>query len=195
MIHSKAIVETDDIGSGTNVWAFAHIMKGAAVGSNTNVADNCFIEGGATVGSNVTLKNNVCVWDGVTIEDDVFVGPSVTFTNDRYPRSPRMEAAKQRYESRMWLAKTRVARGCAIGAAATICPGIVLGAYSVIGAGAVVTTDVPPFSLVLGNPARKVADVCMCGQKLAGTYDSADCAHCGQSATTRISAIDNLVSS
>ena len=191
MIHAKAIVESEDIGEGTNIWAYAHVMPGARVGSNSNVADNVFIEGGAVVGSNVTLKNNVCVWDGVTIEDDVFVGPSVTFTNDRHPRSPRMDHARARYADRGWLSETRVGRGCAIGAAATICPGIELGAYSVIGAGAVVTKNVAPFSLVLGNPARKVGDVCMCGQSLDGPFDEATCLKCGQTASDRRAHLSN----
>lgn len=189
MIHSKAIVESTEIGEGTNVWAYAHVMPGARIGCNSNIADHVFVEGGASIGNNVTLKNNVCVWDGVKIEDDVFVGPSVTFTNDRHPRSPRMEHARIRYSSRDWLSETVVHRGCAIGAAATICPGIELGAFSVIGAGAVVTKNVAPFSLVLGTPAKKVGDVCMCGRPLNGCFDQSTCAHCGQTASDRLAAI------
>ena len=106
--HPAALVETDDIGAGTRVWAFAHVMRGARVGSNCNVGDHAFVEAGAVVGNNVTLKNNVCVWAGVTLEDDVFVGPNATFTNDRYPRSPRMPEAAARYETpERWLSPHR----------------------------------------------------------------------------------------
>ena len=98
MIHPKALVDdADAIGSGTNVWAFAHVMAGARVGHHCNIGDHAFVETGAIVGNNVTLKNHVLIWEGITIEDDVFVGPGVIFTNDRFPRSPRMSSAKQRY--------------------------------------------------------------------------------------------------
>jgi UDP-2-acetamido-3-amino-2,3-dideoxy-glucuronate N-acetyltransferase len=193
-IHSHAIVETEDIGEGTCIWAFAHVLRGAQIGSNVNIGDHTFVEGGAVIGNNVTVKNQVCVWEGITIEDDVFVGPRVTFTNDRYPRSPRMEAVRTRYSSRQnWLSTTRVRTGCSIGAAATICPGVELGPYSVIGAGSVVTHNVPAFALMLGSPARHRGDVCTCGKPLEGTFDKSNCVDCGESGAERVAKLANLV--
>jgi UDP-2-acetamido-3-amino-2,3-dideoxy-glucuronate N-acetyltransferase len=161
-------------------------MAGARIGENCNLGDHTFVESGAVAGDNVTLKNNVCVWAGVTLEDDVFVGPNAAFTNDRNPRSPRMPQVRKRYERPdHWLETTVVERGATIGANATILPGIRLGRYCLVAAGAVVTTDVPPFALMVGSPARRVADVCRCGQKLEGGYDTATCFHCGETPQLR----------
>lgn len=193
MIHPTALVETEHIGNSTHVWAFAHVMSGARVGNHVNIGDHAFVEGGAVIGDRVTLKNRVCVWDGVTIEDDVFIGPGVTFTNDKHPRSPRMEKARARYALRTsWLVPTLVRRGCSIGAAATILPGIELGAYSMIGAGALVTQDVPPYALICGSPAKHLADVCGCGQKLPGLFDQTTCSHCGESPAERQAILQQL---
>jgi len=179
-IHPTALVESNDIGVDTNVWAMVHIMPGVRIGRGCNIGDHAFLETGAVVGNQVTIKNQVLIWEGITIEDDVFVGPRVTFTNDRYPRSPRMPQVRTRYQSKDgWLERTIVRRGCAIGAGAVLCPGIELGAYSVIAAGAVVTKDVPAFTLVRGNPARAATDVCVCGQPLAGPWRIAGCGKCG----------------
>jgi UDP-2-acetamido-3-amino-2,3-dideoxy-glucuronate N-acetyltransferase len=187
MIHPNALVDDlSAIGPDTNIWAFAHVMAGARVGNHCNIGDHAFVESGAVVGDNVTLKNGVLVWDGITIEDDVFVGPGVSFSNDRFPRAARAPNAKQRYaEKSNWLESTLVQQGCSIGARATICPGVKLGRYSMIGAGSVVTSDVEPFSLVIGSPARRVNDVCSCGQKLAGYYLEADCLACGETVAQR----------
>lgn len=193
MIHPTAIVETDNIGPSTNVWAYAHIMSGAIVGDRVNIGDHAFVESGATVGNNVTIKNGVCIWEGVSIDDDAFVGPNVTFTNDRFPRSPRMPGSLARYAHKeTWLAHTQVQRGCSIGAGAIICPGVTLGPYSMIAAGAVVTKDVQPFSLVVGSPARSVAAVCVCGAKLSTAFDDAVCLQCGQTGSERLKALDFL---
>lgn len=184
--HPLSLVESDQIGVNTRIWAFAHVMAGARLGANVNVGDHAYIEGGAVIGDNVTIKNQVCIWDGVTIEDDCFIGPRVTFTNDRHPRSPRMPEVANRYASpESWLCKTVVRRGCAIGAGAIICPGIILGAYSMIAAGAVVTRDVAPFALVIGSPAKHTADVCVCGQRLAGSFQQTTCTHCGEDCRQR----------
>ena len=186
-VHPTAIVEGAQIGAGTRVWAYAHILPSAQVGTNCNVADHVFIEGGAVVGNNVTLKNNVCVWDGITIDDDVFVGPNVSFTNDRFPRSPRMPQMHERYScTENWLSPTRVGAGCTIGANATILPGVRLGAYSFIAAGANVTGDVPAFALVMGSPGRAIGQVCRCGRRLAGSHREATCDYCGETPEQRI---------
>lgn len=187
MIHPTALVDdADAIGPDTNVWAYAHVMAGACVGDHCNIGDHAFVEAGAVVGNNVTLKNHVLIWEGITIEDDVFVGPGVIFTNDQFPRSRRMPGAKQRYAQKSnWLLSTVVRHGCSIGAAATICPGITLGNYSMVAAGSVVTKDVDPYALVVGSPARRSHYVCSCGQKLAGHFLRTDCQVCGETGAQR----------
>ena len=141
--HPDARVETDAIGPRTRIWAFAHILAGARIGADCNICDHTFIEGGAEVGDRVTLKCGVQLWEGVTLEDDVFVGPNATFSNDPYPRSKRPPAS---------YARTLVRHGASIGANATILPGITIGSEAMIGAGAVVTRDVPARAVVMGNP-------------------------------------------
>lgn len=165
--HATALCESEQIGSGTRVWAYAHIMNGATIGRDCNICDHVFIESGATVGDRVTVKNRALIFHGVTIADDVFVGPGVIFTNDRYPRSARMPAASQRYaDTTQWLEKTTVGRGVSIGAGAIIKCGLTIGEYATIGAGAVVTHDVVRHALVVGNPARHTGWVCVCGMAL-----------------------------
>lgn len=177
-IHAAAIVETEHIGAGTRVWAHAHVMPGARIGRDCNLGDGVFVEGGAVVKDRVTLKNNVCVWEGITLEDDVFVGPLVVFTNDRRPRSPRGLKTCQRYSDKRWLESTVVEEGASIGAGAVICPGVRLGRYCIIAAGAVVTKDVQPFQLVMGNPARPSGFVCICGARLQNPCEYADRDYC-----------------
>jgi acetyltransferase-like isoleucine patch superfamily enzyme len=147
--HDQAIVEAPpgNIGEGTRVWAFAHILPGAVVGRDCNVCDNVFIENQVKVGDRVTIKCGVQLWDGVTVEDDVFIGPNVTFTNDPFPRSRQH---LERYP------QTVIRAGASIGANATILPGLTVGAGAMVGAGAVVTRSVPPHAVVVGNPARIV---------------------------------------
>lgn len=181
-VHPAALVETSSVGTGTRVWAFAHVQQGATVGANCNIGDHCFIEAGAVIGDNVTLKNNVCVWQGVRIHEGVFVGPNVAFTNDRFPRSPRLPHVADRYTTTAtWLLTTEVDVGCTIGANATILPGIRLGRFAMIGAGAVVTADVPDHVLVTGSPARPQGTVCSCGRPLRTEVPGravAVCPHC-----------------
>ena len=179
-IHPTAIVESDRIGRSTRIWAFAHVMSGAIIGSNCNIGDHGFVEAGAVIGNNVTLKNHVCVWEGITIEDDVFVGPYVSLTNDLYPRSPRMAAVKPRYEDKKrWLVRATLEKGSTIGANATIVAGVCVGRYSMVGAGSVVADDVEPFTLVIGNPARKTGYLCGCGRRTGSTLPSSRCPECG----------------
>ena len=179
-VHPAALVESDDVGPGTRVWAFAHVLEGARIGRDCNVGGHCFVEGGAWVGDGVTLKNGSMVWEGVTLEDGVFVGPGVVFTNDLRPRSPRHAPAAGRYGDTSWLARTNVGRGATIGARAVILPGIDVGAYAMVAAGAVVTRSVPPHGIVMGNPARLAGWACVCGARLPAYGDRPVCKDCGR---------------
>jgi acetyltransferase-like isoleucine patch superfamily enzyme len=143
--HPHALCETTDVGPRTRIWAFAHVLPGARIGADCNICDHVFIENDVVVGDRVTVKCGVQVWDGIQIDDDVFVGPNVTFTNDRFPRSRRYQES---------VLRTRIHTGASIGANATLLPGIEIGAYAMIGAGAVVTRSVPPHAIAIGNPAR-----------------------------------------
>jgi acetyltransferase-like isoleucine patch superfamily enzyme len=143
-IHETAIVESSSIGPGTRIWAYAHILPGAVIGGDCNVCDLVFVENDVRVGDRVTIKCGVQLWDGVEIEDDVFIGPNATFTNDPLPRSRAWRDAPVR---------TLVRKGASIGANATLLPGITIGREAVVGAGAVVTRDVPAGAIVQGNPA------------------------------------------
>jgi UDP-2-acetamido-3-amino-2,3-dideoxy-glucuronate N-acetyltransferase len=154
--HPQALVESREIGQGTRIWAFAHVMEGVRLGANCNVGEQCFLESGVVVGDDVVIKNGVALWEGVIVEDRVFLGPSCVFTNDLFPRS---KVVSQRL-------RTRIRKGASIGANATILCGLDIGRYSLIGAGSVVTTNVPDFALVVGNPARLRGYVCRCGEKL-----------------------------
>ncbi len=155
--HSRSLVESKkSVGEGTRVWAFAHIMHDAVVGRDCNIGDHAFIESGAVLGDRVTVKNGVCVWQEVTLGDDVFVGPNAVFTNDLFPAS----------RVRVPLVPTLVKKGATIGANATIICGVTLGEYCMIGAGAVVTKDVPDYALYFGNPARLAGFLCCCRKKL-----------------------------
>jgi acetyltransferase-like isoleucine patch superfamily enzyme len=145
-VHDRALVESDSIGSGTRIWAFAHVMAGAVIGADCNVCDHTYIEGGVVIGDRVTLKSGVFLWDGVYVEDDVFIGPQATFTNDAMPRS------RQPFT----LGRTTIRAGASIGAGAVILPGLTIGERAMVGAGAVVTKDVPPDVVVVGNPARVI---------------------------------------
>lgn len=144
-VHPKGICETSSVGNGTTIWAFTHVLPGAKIGSNVNLNDHVFVENDVIVGDRVTVKSGVQLWDGIELHDDVFVGPNVTFTNDRFPRS------KQYPES---FPRTVVENGASIGGGAVVLPGIRIGQGAMVGAGAVVTRDVPPHAIVVGNPAR-----------------------------------------
>lgn len=149
-VHPQAICESSEIGSGTRIWAFAHVLPKAVIGSDCNVCDGVFIENDVRIGHRVTIKCGVQLWDGVEIEDDVFIGPNVTFTNDRFPRS-KVYPLK--------FARTVIRSGASLGANCTILPGLTVGANAMVGAGAVVTRSVPPYAIVVGNPAKIVGYV------------------------------------
>lgn len=149
-VHPNGLCESTNVGKGTRIWAFAHILPGARIGSGCNICDGVFVENDVTVGNNVTVKCGVQLWDGVTLEDDVFVGPNATFTNDMRPRSKVYPDT---------FLRTLVEQGASIGANATILPGIRIGRNAMIGAGAVVTRSVPSNAVVVGNPAKIVGYV------------------------------------
>lgn len=144
-IHPNALCESTQIGRGTRIWAFVHILPGAHIGRDCNICDGVFIENDVIIGDRVTVKSGVQLWDGVRLADDVFVGPNATFTNDRFPRSRKPPSE---------FLRTVVERGASIGANATLLPGITIGMGAMIGAGAVVTRSVPAHAIVVGNPAR-----------------------------------------
>ena len=143
--HPAALVEALNIGKDTRIWAFAHILPRASIGADCNICDHVFIENDVVVGNRVTVKCGVQLWDGMRVEDDVFIGPNATFTNDISPRS-RQHLAEY--------PETVLKKGCSIGANATVTPGLTIGRDAMVGAGAVVTRDVPAFAIVTGNPAR-----------------------------------------
>jgi acetyltransferase-like isoleucine patch superfamily enzyme len=156
--HPTAVVESERIGEGTRIWHFAHVRMGSEIGMNCNIGKSVYIDAGARIANNVKIQNFVSVYNGVAIEDDVFIGPSATFTNDLYPRSFTWDEEH--------VVKTRICRGASIGANATLVCGITVGEYAMIGAGSVVAEDVPPFGLVTGNPGVLKGWVCYCGKRL-----------------------------
>jgi acetyltransferase-like isoleucine patch superfamily enzyme len=155
-VHPNAIVETENIGKDTRIWAFTHVMKDVSIGEDCNICDHSFVESSVTIGNRVVIKNGIAIWEGVTIEDDVFLGPYCVFTNDMYPRS----------KAHQGVIKTLVNKGASVGANSTIICGISLGKYCMIGAGSVVTKSVPDFALVMGNPARIKYWISKTGEKL-----------------------------
>ena len=156
-VHPSAICDSPNIGNGTRIWAFAHVFTGARIGQDANICDHVLIENDVTLGDRVTVKSGVQLWDGLEIGDDVFIGPNATFTNDPFPRS------KQHLES---FPRTTIEAGASIGGGAVVLPGLTIGRKSMVGAGAVVTKDVPPFAIVRGNPARITGYVDNAGSKL-----------------------------
>jgi acetyltransferase-like isoleucine patch superfamily enzyme len=169
-IHSHALIdEGAKIGSGTRVWAFAHVLKGAVVGQDCNICDHSFIEGKVRLGNRVTLKSGVYLWDGVVAEDDVFIGPAAVFVNDLRPRSRNWKTCSE----------TLLKEGCSIGSNATVLGGLEIGRFAMVSAGAVVTRDVADFALVVGNPARFRRWLCRCGENLDFRKGSAACG-CGR---------------
>ena len=172
-IHPTAVVdEPIEIGEGTKIWHFTHIMSGARIGQNCSIGQNVFIGSKAILGNNIKVQNNVSIFDGVILEDDVFCGPSMVFTNVFNPRS---------FISRMKeLRKTLVRKGATIGANVTVVCGNTLGQYAFIGAGSVVTKDVPDYALVYGNPGKVKGWVCQCAEEIRFQSGEAVCKACGK---------------
>jgi len=173
-IHPTAIVEdVASVGSGTRIWHNAHVRREARIGSDCTIGFSVYVDAGAVIGDRCKIQNHVSIYRGVTLEDDVFVGPSAVFTNDRYPRA----------DSTDWtVVPTTVRRGASIGANATIVCGVEVGQWAMVGAGSVVARDVPAHALVVGSPARVTAWVCRCGRPLASVGERAPerCPACGR---------------
>ena len=172
LIHPKSLIdEGASIGARMRIWAFAHILSGAVIGEDCNICDHTFIEGAVRIRNRVTIKCDVHLWDGVILEDDVFVDPSAVFTNDLRPRSKLYPPE---------FLKTILNRGCCIGANATLLPGLTIGRWALVAAGAIVTRDVPDYEIVSGNPARFHGWVYQCGQKINFNSDINARCRCGR---------------
>jgi UDP-2-acetamido-3-amino-2,3-dideoxy-glucuronate N-acetyltransferase len=169
--HESAIIDSGaQIGRGTKIWHWVHVCAGARIGSNCVLGQNVYVGNRAVIGNNVKIQNNVSVYDEVTLEDDVFCGPSMVFTNVGTPRSH--VSRKNEYRP------TVVRRGATIGANATVICGHEIGSYAFVGAGAVVTRDVPAYALVVGTPARRIGWMCQCGERLPDGPGEVACARC-----------------
>jgi UDP-2-acetamido-3-amino-2,3-dideoxy-glucuronate N-acetyltransferase len=176
-VHESSYVDEGcEIGKGTKVWHFSHLMAGARIGERCNIGQNVVISPGVVIGNNVKIQNNVSIYTGVLLEDDVFCGPSMVFTNVVNPRSH--VSRKDEYR------QTLVKRGASLGANCTVVCGHTVGAYAFIGAGAVVTKDVPDHALLVGNPARITGWMCQCGIKLASGAAPPAAATCGSCGTS-----------
>ena len=171
-IHPTALVASRQIGDGTRIWAFVNILAGARIGRDCNICDRCFIENQVVLGDRVTVKCGISIYDGVVLEDDVFVGPDVTFSNDLRPRSRQHPPAPP--------PRTLVKTGASLGAGAILLPGVTIGRFAMVGAGALVTRDVPDYTLVYGSPARTHGLVCRCGNGLRFENDGAAACSCGR---------------
>lgn len=171
-VHPSSFVDEGAVvGPGTKIWHFCHVMPGAVIGARCSLGQNVVVMPGTRIGDNVKIQNNVSIYEGVELEDDVFCGPSCVFTNVMNPRSH----VSRKHEYR----KTLVRRGATIGANATIVCGVTLDPYAFVGAGAVVTADVPSYALVVGVPARRAGWMCQCGERLRVRDGRAACAVCG----------------
>lgn len=170
-IHPTALVASAQIGDGTRIWAFVNILAGARIGRDCNICDRCFIENDVVLGDRVTVKCGVSLYDGLVLEDDVFVGPDVTFSNDLRPRSRQHLAGHPR---------TLVRAGASLGAGTILLPGVTVGQCAMVGAGSLLTRDVPDFALVYGSPARLHGHVCRCGSGLRFENGSEAACPCGR---------------
>jgi UDP-2-acetamido-3-amino-2,3-dideoxy-glucuronate N-acetyltransferase len=167
-VHPQGLCESVDVGDGTRVWAFAHVLAGAKIGRDCNICDGAFVESEVVLGDNVTVKNNVLLFNGVTCENDVFLGPNVVFTNDMRPRAHQKLGSES-------LLSTRVCEGATLGAGVVVVCGTTIGRNAFVGAGAVVTKDVPAHAFVAGNPAVQKGWVCRCGARLDQYFRCPEC--------------------
>jgi len=181
MIHPTADVAPEArIGAGTRIWHQAQVREGAVVGAQCNIGKGVYIDRDVVVGDRVKVQNRASLYRGLTVEDGVYIGPHVSFTNDRYPRAVNPDGAPKTDDD--WTAEpTLVREGASIGAGAVVLPGVTIGRWAMIGAGAVVTRDVPEHALVTGNPARVTGRVCVCARPLAREGDAWRCAACRRS--------------
>lgn len=176
-IHPTAIVDkTAKIGEGTKIWHFVHVRENAEIGKNCVLGHSVYVDKGVKIGDRVKLENRATIYDGVTIENNVFVGPHVTFTNDLYPRS---------FNADWKIVKTLVREGASVGAGSVVVCGVTIGEYAMIGAGSVVTKDIPPHALAYGNPAEVRGFMCKCGRRLKKEEETQNfvlmrCTHCGE---------------
>ncbi len=178
---TAVVAESAAIGPGTRIWHFAQVREGALIGDDCNVGKGVYIGADVVVGRRCKIENNASLFEGLTVEDGVFIGPHVVFTNDRRPRATNPDGTLQTADD--WeLARTTVRRGASIGAGAIVIPGLEIGRYAMVGAGAVVTRDVPAHALVVGNPARQIGWICVCGRERMPEGPRADeelrCARC-----------------
>ena len=167
-VHKLSDVQSRTIGDGTKIWQFCVVLEGAKIGKDCNICAHVLIEPEVVIGDRVTVKSGVQLWDGIEVKDDVFIGPNATFTNDLFPRSKQYP---EHFE------KTLINKGASIGASATVLAGVRIGEYALVGAGAVVTRDVPAYAKVVGNPAKISGWVCRCSKVLDFDNDMASC--CG----------------
>jgi UDP-2-acetamido-3-amino-2,3-dideoxy-glucuronate N-acetyltransferase len=180
VIHPTAEIERGaSVGPNTNIWHNVHVRAGAVIGANCNLGHSVFVDAGAVVGNNVKLQNRVSIYRGVTLEDGVFVGPHVSFTNDKYPRSIHPDGSV--IDDDDWQAvRTLVRYGASIGAGAIILPGVTIGRWAMVGAAALVVHDVPDHGLVAGKPGVLIGYACTCGRRLRLGNERWNCSNCGE---------------
>jgi acetyltransferase-like isoleucine patch superfamily enzyme len=183
-IHPSAeVAASAQIGPDTSIWNQAQVREGARIGAGCVIGKNVYVDVGVVIGDRVKVQNNVSLYRGVTVEDGVFIGPHACFTNDRLPRAVNPDGTPKG-EADWEVAPIRVRSGAAVGANATILPGVTIGRWAMVGSGAVVTRDVDDHELVVGNPARRIGSACSCGQPLRddpqGTPFTGDCPRCGR---------------